>query len=210
MDIVWPVPSAYKGSITQQFAGPDPAHDGIDFGVGAGNTTVPCYACADGVVTESLDAFTSYGCRITIDHGRGLKTRYCHLKAGSRLVKVGDTVTAGQRIATVGTTGNSPAGEHLHFMLYNGGGVTNPLPWLQNGKALPGTGGAPTGSPGPTRSPESPYPTRRRSRPAPAAAAPAWATTRSPWTGKEPTPLSPGWSPPHRWTWPPNKWPKSR
>ena len=157
MDIVWPVPAAYKSRITQQFVGPDPAHDGVDFGVGNGNSTVPCYAAADGVVTESLDAFTSYGCRVTIDHGKGLKTRYCHLKAGSRLVKVGDTVTAGQRVGTVGNTGNS-RGEHLHFMLYTNGGVTNPLPWLANGTVIPGSGGGGAGSSDPEPEPKEPLP----------------------------------------------------
>ena len=129
MDIVYPVPKAYTGRITKGFGGPYPAHDGIDFGVGAGNSTVPCIAAASGTVTESLDAFTSYGCRITIDHGRGVRTRYCHLKAGSRLVKVGDRVEVGQRIGTVGSTGNSPVGEHLHFMVYRGGSVVDPRAW---------------------------------------------------------------------------------
>ena len=157
MDIVWPVPAAYKDRISRGFAGPYPAHNGIDFGVGAGNTTVACFACADGTVSQSYDADESYGVRVVIDHGRGLQTHYCHLQHGSRLVKVGDTVTAGQRIATVGTTGNSPAGEHLHFMLWNHGVEINPAPWLANGKVIPGSGGGGS-SPTPTPEPREPLP----------------------------------------------------
>lgn len=151
-DRVWPVPAAYKNNITQGFGGPYPAHDGIDFGVGAGNTTVACFAAAAGTVDGSWQWESSYGWHLRIDHGRGIKTMYCHLQRNSFRVKVGDPVRAGQRIATVGTTGNSPAGEHLHFMVYRSGAVIDPRSWLtgagtstdnSKGSDPAGTGGQP-------------------------------------------------------------------
>ena len=53
MDIVWPVPAAYKDRISRGFAGPYPAHNGIDFGVGAGKTTVASFACAHGTDSQT-------------------------------------------------------------------------------------------------------------------------------------------------------------
>lgn len=134
MDVAYPVPGQYAGNITTPFVGAYPSHDGVDFGVGDGNTTVPCMAAADGTVQWVKTWFTSYGHQIQIDHGRGVSTRYCHLAAGSFRVKPGDRVSAGQRIATVGSTGNS-SGEHLHFMVLRSGQVVNPLAWLQNAGA---------------------------------------------------------------------------
>lgn len=145
MDVLWPVPKAYIGRTTKEWGGDYPAHDGLDIGVGAGNTSVPCLAVAAGVVTESLSSNVSYGTRVTIDHGRGLRTRYCHLQYGSRTVKVGDKVAPGQKIGMVGSTGNSPYGEHLHFMVYRGAGTVNPRTLLSGAGAVsaPTKGGQP-------------------------------------------------------------------
>jgi biotin carboxyl carrier protein len=64
---------------------------------------------------------TSYGLWIEIDHGGTWKTRYAHLSG--EFVSVGQSVSAGQQIGTVGTSGGS-TGPHLHFEeRYNGAAV---------------------------------------------------------------------------------------
>jgi murein DD-endopeptidase MepM/ murein hydrolase activator NlpD len=59
---------------------------------------------------------------------------FMHLQRGSTLVKAGDQVAIGQRIASVGSTGDAE-GSHLHFEIwdgpwYNGGHAIDPLPFL--------------------------------------------------------------------------------
>ncbi len=63
------------------------------------------------------------GNRIVVDHGNGLKSTYNHLAAIE--TSVGATVTAGQRLAAAGTTGNS-TGCHLHFEVLLNGQTVNP------------------------------------------------------------------------------------
>ena len=69
-----------------------------------------------------------YGKMVEIDHGNGLVSRYAH--ASTLLVKEGDLVVAGQRVATVGTTGRS-TGPHLHFEVRLNGAPQNPARFLQ-------------------------------------------------------------------------------
>jgi murein DD-endopeptidase MepM/ murein hydrolase activator NlpD len=68
---------------------------------------------------------------IEIDHGNDLISRYAH--ASKRLVKVGDVVLRGSRIADVGRTGRA-TGSHLHFEVRQRGAARNPAQFLQ----LPG------------------------------------------------------------------------
>ena len=56
----------------------------------------------------------TYGNYVIIKHPNGYKTLYAHLKYGSVLVRAGDYVSKGQRLATIGQTGNA-YGVHLHF-----------------------------------------------------------------------------------------------
>ena len=69
-----------------------------------------------------------YGNYVMISHGGGLVTLYGH--CSSINVSNGQTVSAGQKIASVGTTGYS-TGNHLHFGVLLNGTYVNPLPYLQ-------------------------------------------------------------------------------
>ncbi|NLO37901.1 MAG: peptidoglycan DD-metalloendopeptidase family protein [Ruminiclostridium sp.] len=83
-------------------------HTGVDIGGSKGNSI---YAAASGKVVFAGKS-GGYGYYVDIDHGNGLVTRYAHCK--KLLVKKGQTVMIGEKIAQVGDTGTS-TGPHLHF-----------------------------------------------------------------------------------------------
>lgn len=73
----------------------------------------PVVASAAGTVTVVANlGNTSYGRYVVINHGSGWTTYYAHLNSQS--VSVGQSVSRGQRIGTVGSTGGS-SGPHLHY-----------------------------------------------------------------------------------------------
>lgn len=109
------------------FNGQNSYHEGIDFEASPGTTIL---AAAAGVVVTA-EYHPQYGNMIEIDHGNDLITRYAH--ASRRLVKVGDIVLRGSRIADVGRTGRA-TGAHLHFEVRQRGAARNPAQFLQ----LPG------------------------------------------------------------------------
>lgn len=98
-------------------------HKGIDYPAPTGT---PILASGGGKVIEA-GYHSEYGRRIDIDHGNGLATRYAH--ASRLLVKVGDVVVPGQKIAEVGSTGRS-TGAHLHFEVLRNGQAVNPRRYL--------------------------------------------------------------------------------
>lgn len=97
-------------------------HNGLDVAAGTGT---PVVAAASGVVTWAGPK-GSFGNLVMLDHG-GLTTLYAHLNSVD--VGVGDRVTKGQRVATVGSTGRS-TGPHLHFEVRVGGVAANPRGYL--------------------------------------------------------------------------------
>jgi murein DD-endopeptidase MepM/ murein hydrolase activator NlpD len=99
-------------------------HQGIDIDANSGD---PVTAAAEGVVSFS-GVRGGYGNVVEIDHGNGYKTLYAHNSAN--LVKAGDVVRAGQRIAKVGSTGRS-TGSHLHFEVQLNGRQVNPRQYLE-------------------------------------------------------------------------------
>ncbi len=101
-------------------------HNGIDFAAPAGTSI---YAAADGIVIDSRYS-SSWGNVVQIDHGGGLITLYAH--CSYRGVQKGQTVSKGQLIAKVGTTGWS-TGNHLHFTVYESGTAVNPRKYLPSG-----------------------------------------------------------------------------
>ena len=109
------------------FSGQRAFHEGIDVMAEQGT---PILAAAGGVVVYS-EFHPQYGNMIEIDHGNDLITRYAH--ASKRLVKVGDVVLRGAKIAEVGRTGRA-TGTHLHFEVRQRGAPANPSQFLR----LPG------------------------------------------------------------------------
>jgi len=99
-------------------------HSGIDIGYPRG---APIRAAKSGVVVTSEKRDTGYGNRIVINHGGGYATLYAHYH--ELLVSVGDTVDAGDIIATVGSTGRS-TGPHLHFEIIFNGSTKNPREYI--------------------------------------------------------------------------------
>ena len=119
-----PWSSSNFGPRIDPFSGKIALHEGMDFPAKAGT---PIVAAADGVVVHSgYDA--EYGQRIDLRHKNNVVTRYAH--AAKRLVKVGQLVRKGQKIATVGSTGRS-TGPHLHFEVRVGGHAKNPIAYLK-------------------------------------------------------------------------------
>ena len=114
------------------FTGGSAMHEGIDFNAPTGT---PILAAGAGVVVFS--GFNpSYGYQIDIDHGGRVITRYAH--ASKLLVKEGEIVKQGQKIAEVGSTGRS-TGSHLHFEVRDNDVAQDPLKYLQAGLNLKGT-----------------------------------------------------------------------
>jgi murein DD-endopeptidase MepM/ murein hydrolase activator NlpD len=101
-------------------------HEGIDFIAEAGT---PILAAAAGVVVTA-ELQHAYGNTVEIDHGGDLVTRYAH--ASKILVKVGQLVKSGEKVAEVGTTGRS-TGSHLHFEVRHKGVAQNPSKFLRAG-----------------------------------------------------------------------------
>jgi murein DD-endopeptidase MepM/ murein hydrolase activator NlpD len=98
-------------------------HPGIDF---KGNKGDDARCTANGRV-ESAGWYGGYGNCVRIMHANNLETLYGHL---SRItVKVGQEVTAGQKIGEVGSTGRS-TGTHLHYEIRKNGKPVNPVSYL--------------------------------------------------------------------------------
>jgi len=99
-------------------------HEGVDFVVDVGT---PVFAAAGGVVRFS-GMHPQYGYMIEIDHGNDFTTRYAH---NSRLlVKEGEVVQRGAKIAESGATGRA-TGPHVHFEVRYRGVAQNPARFLQ-------------------------------------------------------------------------------
>lgn len=125
---VWPCPSSTRvtsdyGTRVSPTSGASSNHKGIDIGAAGGADIV---AAADGTV-KAASYSSAAGNYVMIDHGGGLYTVYMH--ASSLLVSPGQTVTAGQVIAKVGSTGIS-TGNHLHFGVSLNGSYVSPWGYL--------------------------------------------------------------------------------
>jgi murein DD-endopeptidase MepM/ murein hydrolase activator NlpD len=105
------------------FTGQNTMHEGIDFMVDPGT---PVVSAAGGVV-HFAGMHPQYGYMVDIDHGNDLVTRYAH--CSKLLVKEGDFVQRGHKIALSGATGRA-TGPHLHFEVRYRGVAQNPARFL--------------------------------------------------------------------------------
>ncbi len=118
--LIWPV----SGSVVSGFGLRwGRMHEGIDI---AASTGTPIWAAAAGTVIHA-GWLGGYGNLVVVDHGNGLATAYAH--ASAILVSVGQSVSQGQTVSLVGSTGNS-SGPHLHFEVRVNGLAVDPLLYL--------------------------------------------------------------------------------
>jgi murein DD-endopeptidase MepM/ murein hydrolase activator NlpD len=112
--------SSYFGERSDPITGEEGFHKGLDFPGAEGE---PVMAVAAGIVTWAGER-SGFGTLVEINHGNGYMTRYGHNQTA--LVKVGQTVTRGQQIALMGSTGHS-TGPHVHFEVLHNGTQIDPL-----------------------------------------------------------------------------------
>ena len=126
--MAWPVPSSSYisspfGYRIHPIYGYSKLHTGMAIGVSSGSVIVA--ANAGTVISSGWNG--GYGKCIVVDHGGGVTTLYAHCSA--LYVSVGQSVTRGQQIAAVGSTGNS-TGPHCHFEVRINGSYVNPYPYV--------------------------------------------------------------------------------
>ncbi len=98
-------------------------HEGLDI---ANRPKTPIWAPASGVVSFSA-VKPGYGQVVVVEHGYGMQTWYAHLRL--RLVKKGDHVRRGQKIAQMGSSGRV-TGPHLHYEVRVNGTPVDPLSYI--------------------------------------------------------------------------------
>jgi lipoprotein NlpD len=113
----WPA----KGKVTGEF---NETNKGIDI---AGKVGEPVLAASDGKVVYAGNSLRGYGNLVIVKHDNTYLTAYAH--NSKLLVKEGDAVRKGQKIAEMGDTDASSA--KLHFELRVNGKPVNPTPYLQ-------------------------------------------------------------------------------
>ncbi|MCP2279046.1 Membrane proteins related to metalloendopeptidases [Nocardia amikacinitolerans] len=132
-------------TISDTFGSRNGGHRGVDMAASDGT---PIFSVADGRVVAAGPA-SGFGNWIVVDsvdtNGRSYSAVYGHMWDHGVLVRVGESVRAGQQIGMVGSAGES-SGPHLHFEIVPGGRFTggrqiDPLPWL-DGAPTPDLGGA--------------------------------------------------------------------
>lgn len=125
----WPLPKdhticTYYGYRKPPIKGASSFHKGLDIG---GKKGLPIIAVLSGTVTYA-DYSPSRGYYVELSHDHNVVTRYLH--CSKLLVKKGQTVTQGENIALVGSTGISTS-SHLHFSLEINGQSKDPYPYLK-------------------------------------------------------------------------------
>ena len=127
--MAWPVPSCHTvssgyGGRIHPTTGKYKFHGGLDIPGSYGSAIV---AANSGKVIWAGNRGDSYGNYVIIDHGGGVSTLYGH--SSKVLVSTGQSVSRGQRIANVGSTGRS-TGPHCHFEVRINGSRVNPTPYV--------------------------------------------------------------------------------
>ena len=117
-NFIWPT----SGVITQYWVW---YHQALDI---ANPSAPPVLAADSGTIVYAGCLNWGYGCNVIIDHGNGYQTLYAHLSSYS--VAVGDSLSQGQQLGVMGSTGRS-TGTHLHFEIRSGGQLLDPLGFLK-------------------------------------------------------------------------------
>ena len=102
-------------------------HSGTDLGAGCGSGI---YAASSGTVVYA-GLYGTYGNFVLIQHANGISTGYAHIRSGGIFVSNGESVSAGENIASVGETG-AASGCHLHFEVRTNGSQINPVPFMSD------------------------------------------------------------------------------
>ena len=125
----WPL--SISGTLTSNYgyrihpiSGQRKMHTGIDLAAPAGT---PVLAAESGTVILVKNLSTGYGHYVIISHGSNIATLYAHMSSIN--VSVGQTVSRGQQIGGVGTTGSS-TGNHLHFEVRVNGSHVSPWGYI--------------------------------------------------------------------------------
>lgn len=106
-------------------------HTGLDFAAPYG-TPVRSVLAGEVIAAEYAGA---YGRQVKVRHSDGTVTSYAHMSEFT--VSVGDNVSAGEQVGSIGTTGNT-TGPHVHFEVLLGGETqVNPRPWLSDHGVTP-------------------------------------------------------------------------
>lgn len=125
---IWPVMgwvTSGFGFRANPFTGLTQMHEGLDISNRVGT---PVVAPADGIVSD-IGSDLAHGRILVISHGFGMTTRYSHLD--KVVVRVGQKVTRGIKIAEVGMTGKT-TGPHLHYEVRLNGIPVNPMRYILN------------------------------------------------------------------------------
>ena len=130
---IFPIPGLGKSNINNRNYPSYPGHTGVDININVVGKSVVAVKSGTVEISTALrnsnGTYRSYGEYVVINHHDGTMTLYAHMLSGSRTVSVGQEVSQGQVIGTVGSTGNS-TGPHLHFEVRINGRAVNPLPYL--------------------------------------------------------------------------------
>lgn len=117
--------SSNYGTRVHPISGQVKKHTGVDLAAPQGTDI----RAAEGGVVIVAEWWSGYGNTVIIDHGDNVWTLYGHIRNGGIKVEKGDKVKRGQKIAEVGSTGNS-TGPHLHFEVRINGSPVDPSPYL--------------------------------------------------------------------------------
>ena len=122
----WPVPAG--GYISSRFGYRSETainnHTGMDIAIATGNAIV---AADTGTVSRVIYGNYGYGNYLIVNHGNGMSTLYAH--CSKIYAQVGQSVSRGETIAAIGSTGYS-TGPHLHFEVILNGVKVNPAPYI--------------------------------------------------------------------------------
>ncbi|WP_334072117.1 MULTISPECIES: murein hydrolase activator EnvC family protein [Paenibacillus] len=117
--------SSGYGSRIHPITGKRKTHTGIDLAAPQGTDI----HAAEGGVVIVAEWWSGYGNTVIIDHGDNVWTLYGHIRNGGIKVEKGQQVKRGEKIAEVGSTGNS-TGPHCHFEVRINGNPVDPMPYL--------------------------------------------------------------------------------